>query len=168
MRLNKRKIDKTLTNMRFTNTRFTNTRFASILILVILGLLVSACSSGIAAESAVFVAPGTGGNDKQVMLQAPSDATPTPTPFQPLPPTPTYIPTLSQDQVAFPTQIPASLTPTPVLQESGNFPHPSYPVDFTIPPPGGLSGPLNVIYIIFSPVTTVFFLILVSVGIIAP
>jgi hypothetical protein len=37
-----------------------------------------------------------------------------------------------------------------------------------IPPPGGLSGPLNVIYIIFSPVTTVFFLILVSVGIIAP
>ena len=149
MRLNKRKIDKTLTNMRFTNTRFTNTRFASILILVILGLLVSACSSGIAAESAVFVAPGTGGNDKQVMLQAPSDATPTPTPFQPLPPTPTSIPTLSQDQVAFPTQIPASLTPTPVLQESGNFPQPSYPVDFTIPPPGGLlqqpDGQINIV-----------------------
>ena len=37
-----------------------------------------------------------------------------------------------------------------------------------IPPPGGLSGPLNVLYIIFSPITTVFFLILVSTGIIAP
>ena len=37
-----------------------------------------------------------------------------------------------------------------------------------IPVPGGLEGPLNVLYIIFSPVTTVFFLILVSTGIIAP
>ena len=37
-----------------------------------------------------------------------------------------------------------------------------------IPPPGGLAGPLNVLYIIFSPITTVFFLILVSTGIIAP
>lgn len=37
-----------------------------------------------------------------------------------------------------------------------------------IPPLGGLSGPLNVLYIIFSPITTVFFLILVSTGIIAP
>ncbi len=37
-----------------------------------------------------------------------------------------------------------------------------------IPVPGGLEGPLNVIYIIFSPITTVFFLILVSTGIIAP
>ncbi|MFW9787781.1 MAG: hypothetical protein ACFFE2_13480 [Candidatus Thorarchaeota archaeon] len=37
-----------------------------------------------------------------------------------------------------------------------------------IPPPGGLSGPLNILYIIFSPITTVFFLILVSAGVIAP
>lgn len=37
-----------------------------------------------------------------------------------------------------------------------------------IPPPGGLGGALNVLYIIFSPVTTVFFLMLVSTGIIAP
>jgi hypothetical protein len=37
-----------------------------------------------------------------------------------------------------------------------------------LPPPGGLGGPLNVLYIIFSPVTTIFFLILVSTGIIAP
>ena len=37
-----------------------------------------------------------------------------------------------------------------------------------IPVPGGLPGPLNILYAIFSPVTTVFFLILVSTGIIAP
>jgi hypothetical protein len=37
-----------------------------------------------------------------------------------------------------------------------------------LPPPGGLDGPLNVLYIIFSPITNVFFLILVSTGIIAP
>jgi hypothetical protein len=37
-----------------------------------------------------------------------------------------------------------------------------------LPTPGGLEGPLNVIYMIFSPITTVFFLILVSTGIIAP
>jgi hypothetical protein len=35
-----------------------------------------------------------------------------------------------------------------------------------IPPVG--SGALNVLYIIFSPITTLFFLILVSTGIIAP
>ena len=37
-----------------------------------------------------------------------------------------------------------------------------------IPAPGGLEGPLNILYTIFSPVTTIFFLVLVSTGIIAP
>jgi len=38
-----------------------------------------------------------------------------------------------------------------------------------IVPPGGFGdSPLNVLYTIFSPITTVFFLILVSTGIIAP
>lgn len=111
-------------------------------------LLVSACSTGIAAEPAIFVPPGSSSNDIQVMLHAATGATPTPTPFQPLPPTPTYIPTLSQDQAAFPTQIPASLTPTPALLDSGNFPQPSS-LDFTVPPPGGLlpqpDGQINIV-----------------------
>ena len=38
-----------------------------------------------------------------------------------------------------------------------------------IVPPGGFGdSPLNILYTIFSPITTVFFLILVSTGIIAP
>ena len=38
-----------------------------------------------------------------------------------------------------------------------------------IVPPGGFGdSPLNVLYTIFSPITTIFFLILVSTGIIAP
>jgi LCP family protein required for cell wall assembly len=117
--------------------------------MAILILLVSACSSGIAAEPMAFIAPGNGGNDRQVMLQAPSGATLTPTPFQPLPPTPTYIPTNSQDQAAFTNQIPPSLTPTPAVLDSGNFPQPSVPIDFTIPPPGGLlpqpDGQINIV-----------------------
>ena len=63
-----------------------------ILAMILLVLIGSACSSGIAAESAVFVAPGGNSNEKHVLLKAPEGATLTPTPFQPLPPTPTYIP----------------------------------------------------------------------------
>jgi polyisoprenyl-teichoic acid--peptidoglycan teichoic acid transferase len=43
-----------------------------------------------------------------LLVQAPANATPTATPFMPLPPTPTYIPT------AFPTPIPTE-TPTPEI-----------------------------------------------------
>lgn len=139
MRLKKRQISLTLTNKTFT----------SILTIIIIVLLVSACSPGIAAESSVFVAPGVGGKDIPVLLRAPEGATPTPTPFQPMPPTPTYIPTLSQDQAAFPTQLPPSLTPTPALLDSGSFPQPSSPLNFTIPPPGGLlpqpDGQINIV-----------------------
>jgi LCP family protein required for cell wall assembly len=120
-----------------------------ILAMILLVLIGSACSSGIAAESAVFVAPGGNSNEKHVLLKAPEGATLTPTPFQPLPPTPTYIPTLNQEQAAFPTLIPPSLTPTPELLDSGSFPQPSSPLNFTIPPPGGLlpqpDGQINIV-----------------------
>ena len=120
-----------------------------ILAMIFLVLIGSACSPGIAAESAVFVAPGGNSNEKHVLLKLPEGATLTPTPFQPLPPTPTYIPTLNQEQAAFPTPIPPSLTPTPELLDSGSFPLPSSPLNFTIPPPGGLlpqpDGQINIV-----------------------
>ena len=129
--------------------RFMSRPLNSILTMVFLVLIGSACSSDIAAESAVFVAPGVNSNNKQVLLRAQEGATPTPTPFQPLPPTPIYIPTLSQDQAVIPTQLPPSLTPTPVLVDSDSFPKPIFPLDFTIPPPGGLlqqpDGQINIV-----------------------
>ena len=37
-----------------------------------------------------------------------------------------------------------------------------------LPAPGGLEGPLNVVYAIFSPITTVYFLIVISLGLYMP
>ncbi len=116
---------------------------------LLLILLISACSPGIAAEPAVFIAPGSGNNDLPILLKAPKGATPTPTPFQPIPPTPTYIPTLSQDQAAFPTPLPPSSTPPALITDQNSFPQPSNPVNITIPPPGGLlpqpEGQINIV-----------------------
>ncbi|MHA2396614.1 MAG: hypothetical protein ACXAC0_07910 [Candidatus Thorarchaeota archaeon] len=33
-----------------------------------------------------------------------------------------------------------------------------------IPPPGGLSGPLNILYLIFQPITFVYFFIVLALG----
>ena len=33
-----------------------------------------------------------------------------------------------------------------------------------IPPPGGLEGPLNVLYMIFEPITFIYFIIVFSLG----
>jgi len=37
-----------------------------------------------------------------------------------------------------------------------------------IPEPGGLEGPLNILYTIFSPITTIYFLIVISLGLYTP
>jgi len=37
-----------------------------------------------------------------------------------------------------------------------------------LPAPGGLEGPLNIVYIIFSPITTIYFLIVISLGLYTP
>lgn len=34
-----------------------------------------------------------------------------------------------------------------------------------LPPPGGLEGPLNILYIIFQPITIIYFFIIVALGI---
>lgn len=33
-----------------------------------------------------------------------------------------------------------------------------------IPPPGGLGGPLNILYIIFQPITMLYFFIVIALG----
>jgi polyisoprenyl-teichoic acid--peptidoglycan teichoic acid transferase len=70
------------------------------------------------------------------LVQAPVNSTATPTPFQPLALTPTYIPT------DFPTPVPSS-TPTPRMPTDQpktwkDYPGPSVPPDIEVPPPVGL------------------------------
>ena len=81
-----------------------------------------------------------------VLVQAPADATLTPTPFQPLPPTATYLPT------AFPTPVPTA-TKVPkaskfVQKTWADYPGPSIWPDIQIPPPVGLlsqpAGQVNI------------------------
>jgi polyisoprenyl-teichoic acid--peptidoglycan teichoic acid transferase len=81
-----------------------------------------------------------------ILVQAPVNATPTATPFMPLPPTPTYIPT------SFPTPIPTA-TPTPeivavlpdspgipylILKTWEDYPGPTIWPDINLPGPVGL------------------------------
>ncbi|MCK5264934.1 MAG: hypothetical protein KAR03_04940 [Candidatus Thorarchaeota archaeon] len=37
-----------------------------------------------------------------------------------------------------------------------------------LPSPGGLEGPLNILYVVFSPITTFYFLIVISLGLYSP
>ena len=37
-----------------------------------------------------------------------------------------------------------------------------------LPTPGGLEGPLNILYAVFSPITTIYFLIVISIGLYTP
>ena len=37
-----------------------------------------------------------------------------------------------------------------------------------LPSPGGLEGPLNILYTVFSPISTVYFLIVISLGLYTP
>ena len=81
-----------------------------------------------------------------LLVQAPKNATPTATPFMPLPPTPTYLPT------AYPTPIP-TITPTPeivdelpgslgipylILKTWEDYPGPTIWPDINLPGPVGL------------------------------
>jgi LCP family protein required for cell wall assembly len=69
------------------------------------------------------------------LVTAPPDATATATPFNPLPPTPTYLPTSFPDTPA-PTDTP-SPSPTSTPERISDFPGPSEPPVMAIPPPVG-------------------------------
>jgi LCP family protein required for cell wall assembly len=92
----------------------------------------------------VAAPPGPVSGPVSQLVSAPRDATATPTPFQPLAPTPTYLPTHTEIP---PTPVPPTLTPFP--EEIRDFPGPSEPPDIAIPPPVGLlpqpSGQVNIL-----------------------
>jgi LCP family protein required for cell wall assembly len=67
---------------------------------------------------------------KSLLFQVPPNATPTATPFQPLPPTPTYLPTV------YPTKTPGG---SDLFERTwADYPGPTSPSDIPIPPPVGL------------------------------
>jgi hypothetical protein len=37
-----------------------------------------------------------------------------------------------------------------------------------LPTPGGLEGPLNILYMVFSPITTIYFMIAIGLGLYTP
>lgn len=81
------------------------------------------------------------GEGKSPRFQAPADATLTPTPFQPVPPTPTFLPQGESSfinpspfasETSFPDPYPL---PTETPWALGDFPPPSVPVDIPLLPP---------------------------------
>lgn len=95
-------------------------------LVTILCVLLSACQvTGFSSQGglAVGVLPP--------IMSIPADATPTPTPFQPLAPTPTYLPT-------FIPKATSPALPEPPPARSRDFPPPSEYSYLPIPPPVGL------------------------------
>ena len=88
-----------------------------------------------------------------VIVMAAANATPTPTPFQPLPPTPTYLPTEFPTPIPLPTNTP-SAPPQPEIVEGqaktwADYPGPVIWPDIEVPPPVGIlpqpSGQVNIL-----------------------
>jgi LCP family protein required for cell wall assembly len=100
-------------------------------LIALLTLLLPACTLPGISMVAAPAAPVT--SEPVSLVTAPADATATPTPFQPLAPTPTYLPTHAA--TLLPTEIPATATPFP--DEISDFPGPSEPPSLPIPPPVG-------------------------------
>lgn len=94
---------------------------------IIAGLLLAACGPvPISGGSPALAFQSGQGGDGPILVGAPAGATPTPTPFQPLPPTPVYYPT----DAPVPTPTPESAAePTPFPQD------PSAPVGALSLPP---------------------------------
>jgi len=108
------------------------------LVIVLLFCLPLACSLPGLTPSLSLEQPTDG---RDFLLVAPPGSTPTATPFQPIGPTPTYIPT------NFPTPIPTdTATPEPLLvapdedRTWAEYSGPTVWPDITIPPPTGILG----------------------------
>jgi LCP family protein required for cell wall assembly len=133
--------------------------------------LLLAISSGLVTGcglSGLPLVPVQAGKDPQEVTsyQPAADATATPTPFQPIPPTPTYLPPTATpepvdvipvqptDEIPVqPVYIPDTATPTaspsPTQVDIGTFPPPSLYPDIAVPPPVGLlpqpAGQVNIL-----------------------
>ncbi len=96
--------------------------------------------------------PG-GGAKTPLIVMAAANGSPTPTPFQPIPPTPTYLPTESPTLAPAPADIP-SAPPPPVIIEGqektwADYPGPVVWPDIAIPNPVGIlpqpAGQVNIL-----------------------
>ena len=73
------------------------------------------------------------------ILYLPINPTKTATPFQPVPPTPTFIPTEYVSKLFIQTQIPQTISPLPeIINNWGSYPGPSVYPPISIPPPMGI------------------------------
>jgi polyisoprenyl-teichoic acid--peptidoglycan teichoic acid transferase len=98
------------------------------LLVTLVALALPACN--LPGYASVSAPAGLPAEPQAYLVGAPSNATPTATPFQPLPPTPTYLPTHTTIP---PTEVPPTLTPFPEVIR--DFPGPSEPAAIAIPPP---------------------------------
>jgi LCP family protein required for cell wall assembly len=120
-----------------------------ILLLVVIVLIAGACS--IQDQSLSPHASLSGRND--YVLVAPPGSSPTPTPFQPIPPTPTYIPTSIAPALTVTPQPPTPAPEVQVVTEQGrnwqDYPGPSVWPDIDIPAPVGIlshpDGQVNIL-----------------------
>ena len=98
-------------------------------LLSLLALLLPACTLTGLAPAAI---PAVVSGNQAILITAPANATATATPFQPLPPTPTYLPTATPLP---PTPLPPTEAPKPRKDKVTNFPGPSEYSYLPIPPP---------------------------------
>jgi LCP family protein required for cell wall assembly len=124
-----------------------------IIILNIIAILVAGC--GLPGMAATTPAPALAISQKVYALALPG-ASATPTPFLPLPPTSTYIPTdfptstpLPPTPTAAPTAVPTQGIAKPVEKSWADYPGPTIWPDLTIPAPTGLlahpKGQINIL-----------------------
>ena len=109
-------------------------------VLILLALILLSCTipagidmfSSVPATQVAQLASDVG----PLLVQAPLDATPTATPFLPMPPTPTYIPT--DFPTPQPTVVPTAATSSGVKKTWADYPGPSVWPDIAIPAPIGI------------------------------
>ena len=120
-----------------------------LLIILLLALVITACNLQNQILSPYASIPGR----NNYVLVAPPGSSPTPTPFQPMPPTPTYLPTLRAPEA---TATPLPPTPVPEIKfisDQGrnweDYPGPSVWPDIDIPAPMGVlshpEGQVNIL-----------------------
>jgi LCP family protein required for cell wall assembly len=120
-----------------------------ILILVLIVLVVVACNL-----PGQFYSPQASISGRHdYLLVAPPGSTPTPTPFQPIPPTPIYLPTTIPPEATATTQPPAPMSEIEFIsdEERGweDYPGPSVWPDIDVPAPVGIlshpDGQVNIL-----------------------
>jgi LCP family protein required for cell wall assembly len=120
-----------------------------IVILALILLVVVACT----LPGRFFTASASLSGRNAYLLVAPPGSSPTPTPFQPIPPTPTYLPT-AQVPEATPTAIPSTAVPevqftTDEGRSWEDYPGPSVWPDIDVPAPLGIlshpEGQVNIL-----------------------